>query len=31
MDLPVDVKSVRAYLTDIVMKMEFKIDSEGTQ
>ncbi len=26
--LPVDVKSVRAYLTDIVMKMEFKIDSE---
>ncbi|HII51078.1 MAG TPA: hypothetical protein HA322_07075 [Candidatus Poseidoniaceae archaeon] len=26
--LPVDIKSVRAYLTDIVMKMEFKIDSE---
>ena len=26
--LPVDVKSVRAYLTDIVMKIEFKIDSE---
>jgi hypothetical protein len=26
--LPVDVKSVRSYLADIVMKLEFKIESE---
>ena len=26
--IPVDVMSVRAYLTDVIMKLEFKIDSE---
>ncbi|DAC60327.1 MAG TPA: hypothetical protein HA354_00500 [Candidatus Poseidoniaceae archaeon] len=26
--IPVDVMSVRAYLTDVMMKLEFKIDSE---
>ena len=26
--IPVDIKSVRAYLSDIVMKIEFKIESE---
>ena len=26
--IPVDIMSVRAYLTDVIMKLEFKIDSE---
>ena len=27
-NIPVDIMSVRAYLTDVIMKLEFKIDSE---
>ena len=26
--IPIDIMSVRAYLTDVIMKLEFKIDSE---